>query len=439
MAVDEILNLLCDEISKNEAQNYISQLKFDEKLSNDDKVVFTAPNDILAKFIQTKYSQKIAHFFEVKNGIRPEIKIINQKSKTNNKKYSSNLIKTQSSVLNPEFVFDNFVVGNSNQFAYSLAKDAAQNPGQKYNPIFIYGSTGLGKTHLLQSIGNYCLEKNKSVICVTAEQFMNDFTFALNTRNTKDGTMSKFKEKYRNCDVLLIDDVQFFSRSEAVQEEFFHTFNAIREKQGQIVLTSDKAPKLLHGFEERLKSRFESGLSADITPPELETKIKIIKMKCQFDGIDLNDEIINYIAINMGDNIREIEGALTTINAYANLMHQNITIEFAKNIIKDQIKAKKENISLENIIKIVAKETNVKIADIKSKNKTKKIVDARRICIYLAKNLTPNSMPQLAIHFGLKDHSAVSHNIKKINEIMDKDSYFKATIEELKNKIVSKE
>lgn len=439
MAVDEILNLLCDEISKNEAQNYISQLKFDEKLSNDDKVVFTAPNDILAKFIQTKYSQKIAHFFEVKNGIRPEIKIINQKSKTNNKKYSSNLIKTQSSVLNPEFVFDNFVVGNSNQFAYSLAKDAAQNPGQKYNPIFIYGSTGLGKTHLLQSIGNYCLEKNKSVICVTAEQFMNDFTFALNTRNTKDGTMSKFKEKYRNCDVLLIDDVQFFSRSEAVQEEFFHTFNAIREKQGQIVLTSDKAPKLLHGFEERLKSRFESGLSADITPPELETKIKIIKMKCQFDGIDLNDEIINYIAINMGDNIREIEGALTTINAYANLMHQNITIEFAKNIIKDQIKAKKENISLENIIKIVAKETNVKIADIKSKTKTKKIVDARRICIYLAKNLTPNSMPQLAIHFGLKDHSAVSHNIKKINEIMDKDSYFKATIEELKNKIVSKE
>lgn len=434
MAVGEILNLLCEEVFKNEAQNYISQLKFDEKLSNNNKLVFTAPNNILAKFIQTKYSAQIAHYFEVKNGIKPQVEIINQKSIIQAKKSNLKPVKIQNSILNPNFKFDNFVVGNSNQFAYSLAKDVSQNLGKNYNPLFIYGSTGLGKTHLLQSIGNHCIDNEKVVIYVTAEQFMNDFLL-----NLKNETMFKFREKYRNCDILLIDDVQFFSRGEKVQEEFFYTFNALHEKRGQIVLTSDKPPKLLHGFEERLKSRFESGICADINPPELDTKIRIIKTKCQFDGIDLKDEIIDYIATNMGDNIREIEGALTTINAYANLMHQNITLEFAKNIIKDQIKEKRENISLDDIIKTVSKEKNIKIADIKSKNKTKKIVDARRICIYLAKNLTLNSTPKLASYFGLKDHSAVSHNIKKINEIIDKDPYFKTTIEELKNKVISKE
>ncbi|EAK0827465.1 chromosomal replication initiator protein DnaA [Campylobacter fetus] len=436
MLADEVLELLNQEISKNEIENYISQIKFNEKSSNSENVIFTAPNELVAKFIQTRYASKIANIFEVKTGIKPVISITTQKNRVSIKAKDIDVkqIRTQSSLLNPSYTFESFVVGDSNQFAYISSQQAAQNPGKVYNPLFIYGSTGLGKTHLLQSIGNYCLEHGKTVICVTSEQFMSDFI-----RNVENRTMNKFKEKYRNCDVLLIDDIQFFHKSEKTQEEFFHTFNEIHSKKGQIVMTSDKPPKMLKGFEERLKSRFEWGLMADITPPELDTKIRIIKAKCEFDGINLSSDIIEYIAANMGDNIREIESAIININAFANIMRQEITLEFAKNVIKDQIKEKKDNISLENIISCVSHEMNIKPSDIKSKSRTKSIVEARRICIYLAKTLTPNSMPQLATHFGLKDHSAVSHNIKKINEIINNDGYFKARVEELKNKITSKE
>lgn len=430
------LEILSQEISKSEMDNYISQIKFSEKGSNSQRVVFIAPNELIAKFIQTKYATKLANIYEVHTGLKPQILITTQKADLNLKLKEVNVkeIKSQSSLLNPSYTFDNFVVGDSNQFAFISSKQVAANPGKAYNPLFIYGSTGLGKTHLLQSIGNECLEHGKTVICITSEQFTSDFI-----RNLENRTMNKFKEKYRNCDVLLIDDVQFFHKSEKTQEEFFHTFNEIHAKKGQIVMTSDKPPKMLKGFEERLKSRFEWGLMADITPPELDTKIRIIKTKCEFDKIELSDDIIEYIASNMGDNIREIESAIININAFANIMRQNITLEFAKNVIKDQIKEKKEAISLEDIIKYVSHEMNIKPSDIKSKNRTKNIVEARRICIYLAKTLTPNSMPQLASHFGLKDHSAVSHNIKKINNLIESDSYFKAKLEELKNKILSKE
>lgn len=438
MLADEILEMLSEEISKNEVNNYISQLKFNEKSSNSDEVTFTAPNDLLAKYIQTRFSDKIAYLYEVKTGIKPKVNIKSTKSKITTKFRDKDIdvkqIKTQSSLLNPSYTFENFVVGNSNQFAFISAKEAAKNPGKVYNPLFIYGSTGLGKTHLLHSIGNHCLDAEKTVIYVTSEQFMGDFI-----RNLENKTMPKFKEKYRNCDVLLIDDIQFFSKSEAIQEEFFHTFNELYDKKSQIVMSSDKPPKMLRSFEERLKSRFEWGLMADITPPELDTKIRIIKAKCDFDTIELNSDIIEYIATNMGDNIREIESAIININAFANIMRQEITLEFAKNVIRDQIKDRKENIDLESIIECVSKEMNIKPSEIKSKNKSKNIVEARRICIYLAKTLTPNSMPQLANHFGLKDHSAVSHNIRKINEIIKNDSYFKTRVEELKNKITSKE
>lgn len=436
MLADDILELLSQEITTNDMKNYISQIKFNDKMSTDEAIFFTAPNELIAKFIQTRFSFKIAQKFEVKTGIKPKVIITTLKSKKEIKTKDVDVkqIRIQSSLLNPSYTFENFVVGDSNQFAYISSKQAAKSPGKVYNPLFIYGSTGLGKTHLLQSIGNYCLQNGKTVICITSEQFMSDFI-----RNVENHTMSKFKEKYRNSDVLLIDDIQFFHKSEKTQEEFFHTFNEIYAKKGQIVMTSDKPPKMLKSFEERLKSRFEWGLMADITPPELDTKIRIIKTKCEFDGINLSGDIIEYIATNMGDNIREIESAIININAFANIMRQDITLEFAKNVIKDQIKEKKEKISLENIIDVVSHETNIKPNDIKSKNRTKNIVEARRICIYLGKTLTPNSMPQLAHYFGLKDHSAVSHNIKKINEIIENDSYFKSKVEELKNRITSKE
>ena len=436
MVANEVLELLSKEILPSEFECYIKQLKFNEKSSNSTNVVFNAPNEIIAKFIQTKYASKIAHLFEVKTGQKPVINV-QAATKTQSKpakKVDVKEIKAQSSLLNPSYTFENFVVGDSNQFAFLSAKAVSEQLGKIYNPLFIYGPTGLGKTHLLQSVGNFCLNGGKMVICVTSEQFITDFTYNLNNHS-----MERFREKYRNCDVLLIDDVQFLGKTDKIQEEFFHTFNELHAKNGQIVMTSDRQPKLLKGFEDRLRTRFEWGIIADITPPELDTKIAIIKKKCEFDKICLGTDVINYIATNMGDNIREIESAIINLNAYARLMRQEITLEFAKNILRDQIKEKRENINLENIVEIVSKELNVKPSEMKSKSRSKNIVEARRIVIYLAKNLTPNSMPQIAQFFNMKDHSAVSHSIKKINELIEMNEYFKVRVEELKNKILTKE
>jgi len=436
LVANEVLELLSKEILPSEFECYIKQLKFNEKSSNSTNVVFNAPNEIIAKFIQTKYASKIAHLFEVKTGQKPVINVL-AATKTQSKpakKVDVKEIKAQSSLLNPSYTFENFVVGDSNQFAFLSAKAVSEQLGKIYNPLFIYGPTGLGKTHLLQSVGNFCLNGGKMVICVTSEQFITDFTYNLNNHS-----MERFREKYRNCDVLLIDDVQFLGKTDKIQEEFFHTFNELHAKNGQIVMTSDRQPKLLKGFEDRLRTRFEWGIIADITPPELDTKIAIIKKKCEFDKIYLGTDVINYIATNMGDNIREIESAIINLNAYARLMRQEITLEFAKNILRDQIKEKRENINLENIVEIVSKELNVKPSEMKSKSRSKNIVEARRIVIYLAKNLTPNSMPQIAQFFNMKDHSAVSHSIKKINELIETNEYFKVRVEELKNKILTKE
>jgi len=436
LVANEVLELLSKEILPSEFECYIKQLKFNEKSSNSTNVIFNAPNEIIAKFIQTKYAAKIAHLFEVKTGQKPVVEVQAPTKTTSKpaKKVDVKEIKAQSSLLNPSYTFENFVVGDSNQFAFLSAKAVSEQPGKIYNPLFIYGPTGLGKTHLLQSVGNFCLNGGKMVICVTSEQFITDFTYNLNNHS-----MERFREKYRNCDVLLIDDVQFLGKTDKIQEEFFHTFNEIHAKNGQIVMTSDRQPKLLKGFEDRLRTRFEWGIIADITPPELDTKIAIINKKCEFDKIYLGTDVINYIATNMGDNIREIESAIINLNAYARLMRQEITLEFAKNILRDQIKEKRENINLESIVETVSKELNIKPSDMKSKSRSKNIVEARRIVIYLAKNLTPNSMPQIAQFFNMKDHSAVSHSIKKINELIETNEYFKVRVEELKNKILTKE
>ncbi|NPA81913.1 MAG: chromosomal replication initiator protein DnaA [Epsilonproteobacteria bacterium] len=438
MLSDQILEDLKKEISELEYKRYIKQISFNEEESKSNYLVFEAPNTLIANWVKTKYSQKIANIYEAKTGIKPTVII---KKRTKNKKISESsgeklpefqIPKAKSTILNPSYTFDSFVVGSSNQYAFTAAKAVAQKPAIVYNPVFIYGPTGLGKTHLIQAIGNYVLSKGLNVIYTTIEQFMNDFTY-----NLRNQTMDRFREKYRICDVLLIDDIQFLSNKIQTQEEFFHTFNELYSNKKQIVLTADKPPKKIAGLEERLQSRFEWGLIADIHPPELETKIAIIKKKCELDGIYLNNEVINYIATNMGDNIREIESAIINLNAYASLMHQEITLEFAKNVMKEQIKEKKKNIQLNDIINVISKELNVKSSDIKSKKRSKNIVEARRIGIYLARTLTHNSMPSLASYFGMKDHTAVSHNMKKINEMINNDENFRLKVEELKNKILS--
>ena len=439
MLADNVLELLKSEISELEYKRYIKQLKYHEKASRSDYAVFIAPNILIANWVKTKYADKIAHLFEVKTGKKPIINIMlkNQISKTRKKTVPIDIElskTTKNTILNPSYTFDSFVVGSSNQYAYTIAKSVADKPGIMYNPAFIYGPTGLGKTHLIHAIGNYSQANGKTVIYATIEQFMNDFTY-----NLRNQSMERFREKYRNCDILLIDDTQFLSNKIQTQEEFFHTFNELHSAGKQIILTSDKPPKSINGLEERLQSRFEWGLIADIGLPELETKIAIIKKKCELDGIDLNDDIVNYIAAKMGDNIREIESAIINLNAYASLMRQEITFEFAKSVMKQQIKERRENITLEDIISIISKELNIKPSEIKSKKRSKNIVEARRIGIYLARTLTPNSMPALASFFSMKDHTAVSHNMKKINELIETNETFKLRVDELKNRVLTKD
>lgn len=435
--MENLIAQLAGQIPTPEYELHIAQLKFNQKASDENQLVFNAPNELIAKFISTRYAEKLAYAYEVKTGKKARVIIQGPSAKKTSKNIKSIdpvQLKARSSTLNPAYTFASFVQGDSNHFAYSVCKMAAENPGNKFNPIFIYGPTGLGKTHLLQSVGNECLENGKVVIYVTSEQFITDFT-----EHIKNHNMQKFKDKYRNCDVLLIDDVQFLGKTEKIQEEFFHTFNELHSKNGQIVMTSDRPPKTLKGFEERLTSRFEGGLIADITPPDLETKIIIIQKKCEFNEIMLSRDIIDYIATNMGTNIREIEGTITEIAAYARMIGHKITLEFAKNIIKNRIKERLENVSLEDIISVISRELNIKPSEIKSKSRVASTVKARRIVIYLAKTLTPNSMPQIANYFGMKDHSAVSHSIKKINELLENEDEFAAKIEELKNKIVQKD
>ncbi|KIM02710.1 MAG: chromosomal replication initiation protein [Sulfurovum sp. AS07-7] len=433
----KVLDELKKEISQNDYEKYIKKLLFDEKRSRSDLACFHAPNIIIAKWVKTKYESQITHLFELQTGIKPEL-IIDIKNEKNTafsiKKQQTEKTPQKANFLNPSLTFDNFIVGSSNQFAYTAAKSVSEKPGQLYNPLFLYGGVGLGKTHLLQAIGNVAISQGKNVVYTTLETFMNTFT-----SHIRNQTMDRFREKFRKCDLLLIDDIQFISRKEQTQEEFFHTFNELFNAKKQIVLTADKPPNKIAGLADRLKSRFEWGLMADIQPPELETKIEIIKKKCQLDKIHLTNDVINFIATNMGDNIREIEGTIIKLNALSSILNQKITLEFAKNSIKDQLKEKKENITIEYISQIVARELNIKPSDIKSKKRTQNIVNARRIIIYLARNLTPNSMPQIALYFGMKDHTAISHAMKKINEMIDNDENLKVFLEEISNKINSKD
>ena len=429
---DQVSAELKNKILPGEYERYIKPMVFNQKHSKPDLVVYNVSNEIIARFIYTKYAKIIEMTYEQITGVKPII-IITSKTKITAEKKSKTENKPQSSLLNNFFSFENFVVGDSNRFAYTCSQHVAQNPGLQYNPLFIYGSSGLGKTHLLQSIGNYCIKNKKSVILASSEQFINDFTFHLNQK-----TMDRFTNKYRNCDVLLIDDVQFLGKTDKIQDAFFHTFNELTDKNSQIVMTSDKPPKALKGFEERLLSRFESGLLADIVPPELDTKIAIIRKKSQDNKINLSQDIIEYIATNMGDNIREIESVIIRLNAFSTLMRTEITLKFTKDIMQDQIKEKTDSINIEKIIEVVSKELNIKPSDLRSKSRKKKIVEARRIAIYLSKQLTLNSMPAIASHFDLKDHSAISHNIRRISEIIKNDKLLKVKIDELENRIKSK-
>ncbi|MFA6192588.1 MAG: chromosomal replication initiator protein DnaA [Sulfurimonas sp.] len=428
----EVLKSLKEEITEIEYNRYIKFLTYDIKKSTSDLAIFYAQNALVSNWIKSKYTEKIAHLFEVKTGSKVTVVITLKNQMDSKKSKKPTEEKTQHSLLNPSHSFDNFMVGGSNQFAYATVKSVSEKPGTLYNPVFIYGGVGLGKTHLMQAAGNVLQNQGKVVIYTTVEQFLNDFI-----RHLRNKTMERFQEKYRKCDVLLIDDIQFLSNKEGIQEEFFHTFEALKGAGKQIILTADKHPKKIAGLEERLRSRFEHGLVADIHPPELETKIAIIENKCRLNKVKLSKDIINYIATVIDSNVREIEGILSKLHAYSQLINVDIDLPFTKNVLKDQLQENRANITLDLIVQSVSKDLNIKPSEIRSKGRSKNLVYARRIAIYLCRELTQNTMPQLAQYFGMQDHTAISHTLKKISELMKNDEDFKVKIEELTNKITS--
>ncbi|MDE7235701.1 chromosomal replication initiator protein DnaA [Helicobacter japonicus] len=436
MRINNILKKLKNKLSPQEYDSYISLMEYDENASRTDLEVFYVPNIFVANWIKSNYLDSIATAFEEENSnaIRPEIHIKIKEKNSNVKSLKINksvtYLQTNSLSLIPHYLFGNFIVGKSNEYAFTVAKVIADKQASAYNPVLFYGNSGLGKTHLLNAIGNYVKEQNKNVIYATAEAFLNEYT-----EKIKRGTMDGFRDKYRKCDYLLIDDVQFLGGKDGVQEELLNTFNALFNAQKQIVMTSDKPPKDIKGLADRLRSRFEGGMMTEITNPELETKISIIESKCELNRINLDKETINYIASNIHGNIRQIEGILSAINLNLNLSPESNTLKVVENVLKSYQNERLESITLNNIIKAVSKELNIKPSEIVSKERSRKVAFARRAVIYLARNLTINSMPMIAKELGMKDHSSVSKALKAIEAEIAQNSSTKSIIENIKSKI----
>jgi len=335
--------------------------------------------------------------------------------------------------LNPRYTFDTFVVGSTNKMAHAVAVAVAESPGSSYNPLFLYGGAGLGKTHLMHSIAHHIINNRKDlrVLYVTSEKFTNELIDSLKHDKNK-----QFRDKYRNIDVLLIDDIQFIIGKESTQEEFFHTFNELHEAKKQIVISSDKHPREISTLEERLRSRFEWGITADIQPPDYETKMAILNKRAELEGLEISPEVMQYVASNINSNIRELEGALNKICVFSNLEKRPINLTLAEEALKDMIETQKE-ITPQIIMDLVAEHFNISVGDILSKKKNKEIAVPRQICMYLCKTYTDYSFQAIGKLMGNRDHSTVLHGHNKIGELMtnSKDDSMKTTVDILIKKL----
>ena len=336
--------------------------------------------------------------------------------------------------LNRKYTFEEFVAGSSNQFAFAAAMAVANNPATTYNPLFIYGGVGLGKTHLVNAIGNAILKKSPATrVCYyTSEKFTNELINSIRYNR-----MDEFHKKFRSMDILLIDDIQFIAGKERTQEEFFHTFNTLYESHKQIVVTSDKFPKEIPGLEERLRSRFEWGLIADIQPPDVETKQAILKMKAEQNKIYLPEEVALFLANASSNNVRELEGYLVRLGAYASLTSTPINLETARKVLKDILVERSRELSIEDIIKKVSSHFNIKVTDLKSPKRLKAVVLPRQVAMYLARQLTSSSYPEIGERFGGKDHSTIIHAIRKVERMMEENYQLRQTVETLRQSLTS--
>ena len=439
--------IIQEKISK---QNFDTWIKPIKVVAMEDKCVQLAvPNKFFKDWLIENYSSTIKQSLQDAAGIAVDIDFVLSKNKDN---ASEKTVKQSShaknspvttvarsknfTFLNENYSFDRFVVGACNQFAHAASIAVAKQPAKNYNPLFIYGGSGLGKTHLLNAIGLLASASHPSmnIMYVSAEEFMNEMINSI--RYDK---MPKFREKYRNISCLLMDDIQFLAGKDRTQEEFFHTFNTLHDSGKQIVVSSDKFPKDIPNLESRLRSRFEWGLIADIQPPEIETKVAIIEKKIQENNIELPSNVVHYIASHVESNIRELEGFLVRIGAYSSLTGRNIDLDLVKEVLSSLVKQnKKGEISIEEIMKVIAGKLNIKISDIKSHNKNKNLVLARQITMYLSRKLTNNSFPDIGQKIGGRDHSTVIYANNKILNHIKTDPKLKNLIQDIEDVLIHK-
>lgn len=427
------------ELLKNETtiitfETWIQPLEI--KSINDNVIVLVASNSFQRDTVESRYLDLLTNTFNfLKN---KKCKVFIKLDTDDTDILSSNNIGNNkiliNSGLNPKYTFNTFVVGNNNKFAQAAAMGVSENPGSKYNPFFIYGGVGLGKTHLMHAIGNEIIKNNinSKVLYVTSETFTNQLINAL-----KDQATEKFRDKYRNIDILLIDDIQFIANKKSTQEEFFHTFNTLYEAGKQIVISSDKPPKDIELLEDRLKSRFEWGLIADISNPDYETRLAILRKKTQLDNIIIDDEILSTIATRVDTNIRELEGTLNKLIAKASLTNSPITMAMAQKAIDDIVASQQKVISSDYIQDVVGKYFNIDPKDLKGAKRSNDVTFPRQIAMYLCRNVAQMSMPQIGRDFGNRDHSTVMHACNKIEKEIKSNSNTKLIVESVQNLLLN--
>ena len=439
--VSKIKELLKPEVTKISYDTLI--LPLDIRSIENDNIVFTTTSEYQKDFIENKYRSLIFNTLRYITNKDWTFSVIDLSKETpqedeivisDDSNTPSTDITTNRSTLNPKYTFDTFVVGNSNRFAHAAALAVGNEPGKAYNPLFLYGGVGLGKTHLMHAIGNRILENSNTtnVLYVTSEKFTNQLINAI-----KDNKNEVFRNKYRSIDVLLIDDIQFIAGKERVQEEFFHTFNSLYEDRKQIIISSDKPPRDIQFLEDRLKSRFEWGLLADISCPDYETRLAILRKKAQDENILIDDFILSDIANKIDSNIRELEGVFNKIVARASLIHSPITIELAENIINEFKYESEKVISCDFIKETVAKYFSINKDDLAGNKRSNDIAFPRQIAMYLCRKIANMSFPQIGVDFGGRDHSTVMHACKKIEKEVKEKNNTKLIVDSVKNIIIN--
>lgn len=436
---EKAINIIKGELTEVSFNTWIKSI--DPISLENNSLKLAVPNDFTKGILESRYKDLIVNAIKLLTSKKYNIEFIvttEEKIEENQKNEKSNIVVNDkmSTMLNPKYTFDSFVIGNSNRFAHAASLAVAEAPAKAYNPLFIYGGVGLGKTHLMHAIGHYILDNNpkSQVVYVSSEKFTNELINSI-----KDDKNVEFRNKYRNIDILLVDDIQFIAGKERTQEEFFHTFNALYEANKQIIISSDRPPKEIPTLEDRLRSRFEWGLIADIQAPDFETRMAILKKKADVEKLNIPNEVMVYIATKIKSNIRELEGALIRIVAFSSLTNKEISVDLASEALKDIISSKQtKQVTIDIIQEVVANYYNLKIEDLKSSRRTRNIAFPRQIAMYLSRKLTDMSLPKIGEEFGGRDHTTVIHAYEKISNNLKKDESLQNAISELSKRINQK-